>query len=258
MTFHLSLTHTHTHTHNTHTHTTHTHTQHTHTHNTHTLPYLLSEKACGLWQTICDVDFIKYSNAVRDRYRLVSSTCLHSENSGKCSHAKLLFHQQYYNQLFQFTQLEITPNFYAVRSTLWTSKISVNLLAQILLIDLWWNWHLRSISPMLYEQLLLAKIPKPQVETDDLTVFLRIWDLCASKLWVKCWLNWPLLGHERNSHSRLHNEWACYMWVGSTKILHTHSKTSSTKFDCTKMPLTIANIKIEQFLEFSRVVISTT
>jgi len=32
------------------------------------------------------------------------------------------FHQQSYDQLYQNTQLEVTPNFYAIRSLLYTSK----------------------------------------------------------------------------------------------------------------------------------------
>ena len=42
----------------------------------------------------------------------------------KCCGAQLLFHQQNYVQLYQYAQLEVTPNFYVV-----CSKISVNLLA---------------------------------------------------------------------------------------------------------------------------------
>jgi len=36
---------------------------------------------------------------------------------------------------------------------------------------------LGSISPTYYEQLLPTQIPKAQKDTDDLTVFLRFWDL---------------------------------------------------------------------------------
>ncbi len=38
---------------------------------------------------------------------------------------------------------------------------------------------------MLYEQLLWAQIPKAQKKTDNLTVFLHSWDLCAQKLQVE-------------------------------------------------------------------------
>jgi len=34
-------------------------------------------------------------------------------------------------------------------------------------------------SPMVYKQLLCAKIPKAQKDTDDLPVFFRFWDLFA-------------------------------------------------------------------------------
>ncbi len=37
--------------------------------------------------------------------------------------------------------------------------------------------NLVSISPMFYEQLFRVKIPKAQKDIDDLTVFLRFWDL---------------------------------------------------------------------------------
>jgi len=49
--------------------------------------------------------------------------------------------------------------------------------------------NLESISPTFYEQLLLEKISKAQKGTDDLTAFLRFWDLPAEKLLVKCWWN---------------------------------------------------------------------
>jgi len=35
-----------------------------------------------------------------------------------------------------------------------------------------------------YEQFLLKQIPKAQKDTDDLTVFLRFWDLCVAKLLI--------------------------------------------------------------------------
>jgi len=41
------------------------------------------------------------------------------------------------------------------------------------------------ISPMFYKQLTRAQIPKAQKDTDDLTVFLRFWDLHTLKLCVK-------------------------------------------------------------------------
>jgi len=35
------------------------------------------------------------------------------------------------------------------------------------------------VSPMFYKQRLHAQIPKAQKDSDDLTVFLRFWDLGA-------------------------------------------------------------------------------
>ncbi len=56
-------------------------------------------------------------------------------------------------------------------STLCAKKVSINLLAQKLLIECWGNWHLESISPMFYKQYLGSQTPKVQKDTDDLTVF---------------------------------------------------------------------------------------
>jgi len=67
--------------------------------------------------------------------------------SWKCFGVQLLFHQQYYAQLYQCTQLEVTPNFYDVLCTQCTSKISLNLLSKKLLVKCWWNWHQGSCSP---------------------------------------------------------------------------------------------------------------
>jgi len=44
------------------------------------------------------------------------------------------FNQQNYNQIYQLTVLEVTPNFNALRSMPYSNKISVNLLEQKLLI----------------------------------------------------------------------------------------------------------------------------
>ena len=68
----------------------------------------------------------------------ISSTCLHA--AFMCPNA--LFHQQYYTQLYQYTQLEVTPNFYTVHSMPCTSKIIVNLLVQKLIVQHWWYWPL--------------------------------------------------------------------------------------------------------------------
>jgi len=37
------------------------------------------------------------------------------------------------------------------------------------------------------QQFLCAQIPKAQTYTDDFLRFLRLWDLRAQKLLVKCW-----------------------------------------------------------------------
>ena len=50
------------------------------------------------------------------------------------------YHQQNFAQLYPYTQLEVTPNFYALYSAAYISKLSVILLAQKLLIKCWWNW----------------------------------------------------------------------------------------------------------------------
>jgi hypothetical protein len=53
-----------------------------------------------------------------------------------CSGAKLdLFDQQNYAQLYQYTQLEVTTNYYIIRLMLSVSKININLLVQKLLIE---------------------------------------------------------------------------------------------------------------------------
>ena len=49
------------------------------------------------------------------------------------------FHQQNFAQPYQYIQLGNTPNFYAVHSVLCTSKFSINILAQKLLIKQWLN-----------------------------------------------------------------------------------------------------------------------
>jgi len=54
-----------------------------------------------------------------------------------------------YVQLYLQTKLEIMPNFYTSHSTPFASKfidLSVNLLAQNLLVKIWWHWNLWSIS----------------------------------------------------------------------------------------------------------------
>ena len=50
------------------------------------------------------------------------------------------FCQQNSAQLYQYTQLEVTSTFYALFSALYTSKFSVNPLAQKVLITWWWNY----------------------------------------------------------------------------------------------------------------------
>jgi hypothetical protein len=48
---------------------------------------------------------------------------------------------------------------------------------------------MESISPIFYWQLLHAKIPKGQKDTDDLTAFFCFWDLCSQKMHIKCCRN---------------------------------------------------------------------
>ncbi len=51
------------------------------------------------------------------------------------------FHQLNYGHLCQYIQLENTLNFYTlVCPALYTGKFGVNLLAQKLLVEHWWNW----------------------------------------------------------------------------------------------------------------------
>ncbi len=68
------------------------------------------------------------------------------------------FHQQNYTQLHHCAQVGNTLNFYAVRPTLYASKISVNLLAQKLHRKCWWNWPEGSISSISYWQHLNQKV----------------------------------------------------------------------------------------------------
>jgi len=49
------------------------------------------------------------------------------------------FHRQNFAKVYQYTQLEVMPNFYTLHSMLWASKISLNLRAQKLLLEWWWN-----------------------------------------------------------------------------------------------------------------------
>ncbi len=59
-------------------------------------------------------------------------------------------------------------------------------LNQIPTLDLFCKILLRNVSFSslgvyfinIYEQLLLVQIPKTQIDTDDLTLFLRFWNLC--------------------------------------------------------------------------------
>ncbi len=69
------------------------------------------------------------------RFHVIVQVTLNKKWSG----VELLFYQQYtcmYNpQLYQYTQLEATTNFYAVYSMLRTRKISINILAQKMLVE---------------------------------------------------------------------------------------------------------------------------
>jgi len=81
----------------------------------------------------------------------------------------------------------LTGDYCNTISNLKTSIVKKNSLRKCLSLKLaqsslrlWYD--LGSISPMLYEQLFHALIPKVQKDTDDLTVFLRFCDLCVLKL----------------------------------------------------------------------------
>jgi len=69
----------------------------------------------------------------------------------QCSGTLLLFHKQYNAQFHHYTQIEVM---YSQLSTSCASKISINLMAQNLLIESWYNLHLLSISSTFYDQLL--------------------------------------------------------------------------------------------------------
>ena len=53
------------------------------------------------------------------------------------------FHHQNFTLLYMYTQLEVTHNVYALHSMLYASKMSVNLMAQNLLINCWLSCHIQ-------------------------------------------------------------------------------------------------------------------
>ncbi len=74
------------------------------------------------------------------------STHWHKAQTHRCKELSakdtVLFHQQNCVQLYKCRELEAMPIFYAVRFTLYTSNISITLLAQKLPIECLWNWPL--------------------------------------------------------------------------------------------------------------------
>ncbi len=104
--------------------------------------------------------------------------------------AKLLFCQQYYAQLYQCTKLEVTPISYTVYSTPCAIKIRVNPLAQKLLIECWWNWHLPSISLTFF-----ARVFRTKVTFWRLFLVTRTYknDVRTKNSRVLRWWNWHLI-----------------------------------------------------------------
>ncbi len=75
-----------------------------------------------------------FNSSCQDYQGQIASTC--SSKALMCTNYLALnfyFINNNYAQLYQYTQLEVTPNFYAVGSMPCTSKMSVNLLVQKLL-----------------------------------------------------------------------------------------------------------------------------
>ncbi len=83
---------------------------------------------------------------------------------------------------------------YSQLSTSCASKISINLMAQNLLIESWYNLHLLSISSTFYDQLLCRyscakKFPSQTVTREKL----RAIHFLTKKACIKCWWNWHLI-----------------------------------------------------------------
>ncbi len=70
-----------------------------------------------------------------------------------------------------------------------------------LLIKCWWNWMQVSISPTFYAQILRTQITKVQEDTDNLTKFLRFYDLYVKKLLVNMMVKLTTTGHDSPSNS---------------------------------------------------------
>ncbi len=81
----------------------------------------------------------------------------------------LYFTNKYYVQLYKYTQQEVMPQILWVCSTPCTSKISLNLLTQKLLIEHWWNWCLWSISSIFYEELLRQSFCPTKLQSQTVT-----------------------------------------------------------------------------------------
>ena len=89
----------------------------------------MEAKTCGIisvslmWKQSCNFSYILafYANALAQR----ADVPVHRVWCKRCHSVS--------PQLYQYKQLEVTRNFYALHSTLYNNKVSVNLLAQTLL-----------------------------------------------------------------------------------------------------------------------------
>ena len=66
--------------------------------------------------------WVNFTNLLVQSVNVLAVSLLHQQ-SFFCA---IQFHQQNCAQLYLYTQLEVTPNFYAVRDALYASKLSVN------------------------------------------------------------------------------------------------------------------------------------
>ncbi len=96
---------------------------------------------------------------------------------------KLLYHQHYYAQLYQYIQLEDMPNIYTV-SVRSTGTKAVNLT----LMKLTPGIH---FTNMFTRRFYAHRSQKPNWPITLLS-FLHFWDLCLQKLLIKRWWNWHL------------------------------------------------------------------
>jgi len=95
----------------------------------------------------------------------------------KCSSApQLLFHQQFYTQLYRYTHLKVTPNFYAICTTLCTSKIFINSSGTKVAHKMLMKCHQHFTSTFYTQRSLKHK------KTDDLTLFYALWGSVSVKV----------------------------------------------------------------------------